>query len=271
MNEIKVGLALGSGAFRGLAHIGVLQVLVEEKIGVSAVAGSSMGAVVGSLYCCGLAPAFMERFVEQMDERALYDPMLPTRGLLRGARIEEVLRTLTRNRRVEELSIPFAAVAVDVESGERVTLREGFAWEAVRASMSVPGVFPPYALNGRRLIDGGILERVPMDAARELGADVVIGVDVGYRGGPHRAPRAIDVLFASIDIMQWEIMRLRGTKATPTDVWLVPELDEMNPWRMKGRERAVAAGREAALAALPAIRAAMQAARERGADALSSS
>ena len=179
----KIGLALGGGAMRGLAHIGAMQVMEEHGIMPDVVAGTSIGAFVGGVYACGMSLKMMERFCYSINEKDLMDVVRPRQGLIGGARIERMLRTLTGNRTFDQARIPFAAVATELERGERFVFQEGPIWEGVRASISIPGIFVPFHTGGHTYVDGGVVDRVPIAAARELGADFVIGVDVGYRGG----------------------------------------------------------------------------------------
>lgn len=175
----KIGLALGGGAMRGLAHIGAMQVMEEHGIMPDVVAGTSIGAFVGGVYACGMSLKMMERFCYSINEKDLMDVVRPRQGLIGGARIERMLRTLTGNRTFDQARIPFAAVATELERGERFVFQEGPIWEGVRASISIPGIFVPFHTGGHTYVDGGVVDRVPIAAARELGADFVIGVDVG--------------------------------------------------------------------------------------------
>lgn len=184
---IRVGLALGSGGARGAAHVGVLKVLEREGIRVVAIAGSSIGAMVGGAYAAGIP---VERIEEEWKKTSLpqvvrtFLPTFPRTGLSSGAELQRYLRSVFGDLRVEELPIPFAAVATDLDTGEAVVIREGPLVEAVRASTSIPGIFRPVRWRGRILVDGGLVEPVPVRVCRELGAEIVIGVDVGPRPVP---------------------------------------------------------------------------------------
>ncbi|MBD3305360.1 patatin [candidate division KSB3 bacterium] len=178
--RVKVGLALGSGSARGFAHIGVIRVLEAEGIPLDCVAGTSIGAIVGGMYAAGVLGQ-CEEFLQDFDWKdmtLLLDPLFPLSGLLGGKRIEKLFTSFLQNRRIEDFELPFAAVAADVRTGEEMVLTQGNAVKALRASMSLPGIFTPVFLDERLLVDGGIVSPVPVQAVKALGADVVIGVNL---------------------------------------------------------------------------------------------
>lgn len=243
----KVGLALGAGAARGLAHIGVLEVLEENGIPIDIVAGTSMGSVVGCLYANGASGKMIHGLAAQictMEYHKLFDITLPRTGLIRGQRVDMIIRTLTGDRLIEQMKLPFAAVAACLEDGTAKVFKSGKAFEAVRASISIPGVFEPVTLDGRTFVDGGVMDRVPVDVAREMGADFVIAVDVGYRGGSRTTPKnIIDVLISSFELQEWEATRGRVSTA---DVSIVPDTQNVNPANFNQVEDCALKGRAAA-------------------------
>ncbi|RVT91665.1 patatin [Rhodovarius crocodyli] len=177
-----VGLALGSGAARGLAHIGVLRALAEARICVDVIAGTSIGALIGATHAAGKTDMLAETFAG-FDWRRIagfFDVVLPRSGLLDGARISAMVREHVAAESIEELPLPFAAVAADVTTGEEVVIRNGDVIEAVRASISVPGILTPVRQQDRFLVDGGIVNPVPVSVARALGAEYVIAVDLNH-------------------------------------------------------------------------------------------
>lgn len=180
MNSFKIALVLGSGAARGLAHIGVLKVLAEKKIPISMVAGTSMGALIAGAYAAGLSAKQMEEIACETNWLRVAKLFFPRRfkqeGLLNGKRIEEFLIALTGEQEIEELNIPFSAVATDIWTGEEIVLRSGSLVKAIRASISFPFVFAPVQINGRFLVDGGVVNPVPVNVAKDLGSDFVIAV-----------------------------------------------------------------------------------------------
>lgn len=182
-NRPKIGLALGSGSARGLAHLGVIRALAEAGIEVDFVAGTSMGALIGAIHAAGKLDD-LEATFQSFDWKktlSFFDVVLPKSGLLDGARIGELVRAHIRAEAIEALPKPFAAVATDIVSGEEVVIRAGDVIEAVRASISVPGIFTPVRSNGRILVDGGLTNPVPVSAVRAMGAEFVIAVDLNHQ------------------------------------------------------------------------------------------
>ncbi|MHB8709365.1 MAG: patatin-like phospholipase family protein, partial [Desulfuromonadales bacterium] len=176
---LRLGLALGSGAARGLAHIGVLKVLDEAKIQVHTIAGTSIGAFIGALYAAGVPVQRMEAVARELDWRKLahlLNPTVPTSGLVDGGKLVEFMAELLPVHSFEALRLPLAVTATDIETGEALIIRKGDLLEALRAALAFPGVFPPVRFNDRFLVDGGLCNPVPADVARHLGADRVIGV-----------------------------------------------------------------------------------------------
>lgn len=253
--NLKIGLALGGGAFRGLAHIGVLQVLEENGIPVHMVAGTSMGAVVGGIYCSGMDLRLLEKFCYTLDEKSLIDMAVPRMGFITGQRIELLLRTLTGNRDFSVLKIPFTAVATDLERGELVELSEGKVYEAIRASISIPGVFKPVTRDGRLLVDGGVVARVPTDTVREMGADFIISVDVGYHGGFSKCDNITAIMMQAFAVMEWCSIRERVNRS---DINIVPSLAHINMASIAQAEETIRIGREEAERQMPALLAALE-------------
>lgn len=253
----KLGIALGAGSTKGFAHIGVLQVLQENNIPIDMIAGSSMGAIIGSVFAAGSDLKMLEKYVLSMNMREHLDlgnPIGSSGGLIRGVRLEELIRLFTHNMDFGKTPIPFYCVGVDVGSGQLKVFDSGKIATAVRASMSIPGIFTPVVIDGHTYVDGGVLERVPCKTLRERGADVVIGVDVGYRGGADDVSNmsAYLLLNRATDIMQWEISKLRESEA---DLLLVPEvLFVKGHFQMDQATQVIEEGRRVATEALPKIR-----------------
>jgi len=178
----RIGLALGSGSARGLAHIGVLRALKEARIEVDVVAGTSMGAVIGAVFAAGRLEGLTAK-LQNLDWQsivALLDPVFPRSGLIDGQKIAEFVRAHVPSARIEDLLLPFAAVATDINNGEQVVATAGDLTEAVRASIAVPGIVTPVRSNGRILVDGGLVNPVPVSVTRAMGADLVIAVDLNH-------------------------------------------------------------------------------------------
>jgi NTE family protein len=178
----RIGVALGSGAARGLAHIGVMQALETQGLEVHCIAGTSMGAFVGSVYAAGNLRRLAQDFLAFDWKRiaSLLDPVLPRSGLIDGQKVAEFLRAYTSRSRIEDLPVRFRAVAADMLTGAEAILDSGDVTEAVRASISVPGVLTPVRTNGRILLDGGLVNPVPVSVVRAMGAEQVIAVDVSH-------------------------------------------------------------------------------------------
>lgn len=179
-NPPQVALVLGSGAARGLTHIGVLKVLEENKIPVHLVTGTSMGAMIGGAFASGLNPAQLEEIACETNwlrvAQILFPKKLQSSALLDGGRVEDFLLALVGERKIEQLLTPFACIAADIWSGEEIVLESGSLIKAIRASISFPFLFTPLEINGRLLADGGIVNPLPVNTAREMGADIVIAV-----------------------------------------------------------------------------------------------
>jgi NTE family protein len=175
----KLGLALGSGAARGLAHIGVLKVLEEEEIPIACIAGTSIGAFIGALYAAGVPVRKMEEIVSDLDWRSLtrlIDPVLPTSALIDGRKVARFMAELLPVTTFEDLHIPLAITATDVETGEALVIQKGDLLTGLRAAIAFPGIFPPVPFGGRFLVDGGLCNPVPADVAYQMGASRVVGV-----------------------------------------------------------------------------------------------
>jgi NTE family protein len=177
----KIGLALGSGAARGLAHIGVLKVLEREGIRPDVVAGSSMGALVGALYARDRNIGRIEELALEVDWKKvvlLIDPTLPRTGFIEGRKAKDLLKSIIGDMEFSELGLPFACVTADIESGEEVVIEDGPVVEAVRASVSIPVIFTPVKRKGRFLVDGGLVNPIPVSVVRRMGAGFIIAVNV---------------------------------------------------------------------------------------------
>jgi len=274
--EPRIGLALGGGGARGLAHIGVLKVLEREGIAVDMLAGTSMGGVIAAGYAAGLDTVYLEEEALRMSRwrnlLPLLDRSLPGLGLVKGTRVREYLIQHLGDKTFAELGVPLALVAVDLLIGEEVALSCGRVADAVRATISLPGVMAPVGLGERLLVDGGLLNNVPADVVRRMGADVVIAVDVSSRlngvsglleaqrqGAPLlHVPIVIETLKRSLGIMETWIWERRLAEARP-EVTVRPEVGD-GVVSFAGFHRAaeiIAAGEAAAEAALPRIRQAM--------------
>ncbi len=181
----KIGLALSGGAVRGFAHIGVIEALCAAGIPIDAVAGTSVGSLMGAAFCAAMPLDQIRELAAYMNWSSLANPTLSRYGLLSFKKLEHYFKFMLGDLHFDDLNIPFAAVTTDLDSGKPVILRQGEVARAVRASCSIPGLVAPVEINGRKLVDGGISDNLPVDVARDLGADYVIGVDLME---PHLRP-----------------------------------------------------------------------------------
>jgi NTE family protein len=218
----KIGLALGSGGARGFAHLGVIKVLVENGVPIDYIAGSSMGSLVACFYGIGIEMDRLYKISTAFKRKYYLDFTIPKMGFISGKRVKELIRVFTKGKRLEELMIPVSVVATDLMTGEKVVFTEGSIADAVRASISIPGVFVPEKLNGRLLVDGGVVDRVPVSVVKEMGADLVIAVDVSRVKTNAEITTIYDVIMQSLDIMQMELMENRQIAS---DVMIRPPVE----------------------------------------------
>lgn len=250
----RLGLALGGGAARGFAHIGVIQVLEEQGLRPDVVAGTSAGSLVAALYASGKSPVELASLAESMDETAITDWSFPFRGVIRGEALARYVNQQVGGLAIEKMRIPLGIVATDLGTGSPILFRRGDAGMAVRASSAVPAVFQPVRIGTREYVDGGLVSPVPVRYAREMGADVVVAVDISAAPeGNALLGDAVKMLLQTFAIMGRSInqFELKGA-----DVVIRPSLNGASgaDFAVAARKRAIQAGREAALAALPALR-----------------
>lgn len=217
-----IGLALGGGSARGLAHIGVLRGLAELGISVDYVAGTSSGSIIGALFAAGSSAAQLGELARGTGWRDLSQLLVPRRSLLSNERLEKLLDELLDRRAIQELPLPFAAVCTDLNTAGKVVLREGQVARAVRASCSIPGIFPPVEWQQRLLVDGGLVENVPVETVRAMGAQRVIAVDLyASAAGNNQIDGILGVLARSFEIMQRQQSQAQFYSA---DVSIAPKM-----------------------------------------------
>ena len=248
----RIGLALGGGAARGFAHIGVIQVLEEHGIRPDLVVGTSAGSLVAALYASGKSGSELANLARTMDESALTDWAFPGRGLIRGEALARYVRGQTGNRLIEQMPLPLGVVATDAASGDPVLFRRGDTGTAVRASSAVPAVFQPVRIGEREYLDGGLASPVPVRFAREMGAELVIAVDISSPPDPNATGDAFHLLMQTFAIMGRSINRWELQNA---DVLIRPGLAGVSSSDFTARMKAVQSGREAATAQWPALKA----------------
>ncbi|AXK38774.1 patatin-like phospholipase family protein [Crenobacter cavernae] len=248
--RIKVALALGGGAAKGFAHIGVIKVLEQAGIPVDIVTGTSAGSVVGSLYASGLSGLELQKKAIELDESRLADVTLSRSGFIKGEALAGFINQMVGNRPIEKLARPFAAVATDLDSGEKKVFRSGNTGQAVRASASIPNVFQPVTIGSRRYVDGGLVSPVPVSAAREMGADFVIAVDISAKpqGG---AGGFLSMLDQSINIMNKVALAQELKQA---DVIIRPQVQQLGSTAFAARNQTILEGERVGLLAVPVIK-----------------
>ncbi|MCL2672757.1 MAG: patatin-like phospholipase family protein [Clostridiales bacterium] len=249
----RVGLALGAGGGRGLAHIGILQALEAHNIPIDLIAGCSIGSIVGAVYAAGTDLRMLELYCGTLAGKDILDVALPHMGgLLRGDKLEEIVRVLTHDLSFGETRIPFFCTAVDLASGKLEVLQQGKIHRAVRASIAIPGVFTPVRMDNKVYADGGILEEMPVDLLRVHGADIVIASDLSLRRGITEADRLspVKTLMRAVDIMQLEMTRLLDQKI---DVRIVPDASFMGTVSTVGAAESIQEGRRATEELMPRI------------------
>jgi NTE family protein len=240
----KVGLALGSGGARGFAHIGVLKAFEAHGIQLDLLAGSSMGSLIAAIYANGIEPHMMEKLALNLKRKHWLDVTVPNLGFIAGEKIKQLIHLLTHGKRIEQLQKPLGVVATDIETGERVVFREGPVDQAVRASISIPGIFVPEKVGDRLLVDGGVIDRVPITVVREMGADIVIAVDVAQFDTKMKVNSIFDVIAQTIDVMEREILRHRMLSA---DLVIRPDVGHYSSIAYSGIQDIIAEGERTAL------------------------
>ncbi len=248
----RIGLALGGGAARGFAHIGVIQVLEEAGIKPDLVVGTSAGSLVAALYAAGRPGAELARVALAMDESAITDWSFPGRGLIRGEALARYVREQTGGRNIEQLPMPLGIVATDLDNGLPMLFQRGDVGMAVRASSAVPAVFQPVRIGSREYVDGGLVSPVPVRFARQMGAELVVAVDISSPPDGNATGDPFKMLLQTFAIMGKSINQLELKDA---DIVVRPALAGVSSADFTARKRAIDAGRAAGLAAMPALRA----------------
>jgi len=248
----RIGLALGGGAARGFAHIGVIQVLEENGIHPDLVAGTSAGSLVAALYASGKSGPEMALLAQTMDEGAITDWSFPARGLIRGEALARYVRDQTGGKPIEQMKLPLGIVATDLDSGAPILFQRGDTGSAVRASSAVPAVFQPVKIGAREYVDGGLVSPVPVRFARQMGAELVIAVDITSPPDGNATTDVMKMLLQTFAIMGRSINQFELRDA---DIVLRPSLAGVSSADFTARKRAIQAGRDVATALLPQLKA----------------
>lgn len=251
MQRPKIGLALGSGGARGFAHLGAIKVLRDEGIPVDLIAGSSMGAMVGCFYGAGLDIDRLYKLAKAFKRKYYLDFTVPKMGFIAGKRVKELIRIFTHGKNLEQLKLPVKVVATDLMTGEKVIFDKGPIADAVRASISIPGIFVPERLNGRLLVDGGVVDRVPVSVVKEMGADIVIAIDVSHVKTNAEITSIYDVIMQSLDILQMELVLNREIVS---DFMIKPRVEMYSSRAFTNIEEIIRIGEEETRKYIPQIK-----------------
>ena len=249
----RIGLALGGGAARGFAHVGVIQVLEEAGIKPYLITGTSAGSLVAAIYASGKSGAQLQQVAESMEEAAIADWSLPifSRGMLRGEALARYVNGQVSGRLIEDMVLPLGIVATDLHSGQSVLFQRGDTGTAVRASSAVPAVFQPVKIGGREYVDGGLVSPIPVQYARQMGAELVIAVDISSAPEGNAASDTLQILLQTFAIMGKSINAYAVREA---DLVVRPSLAGVGSADFRSRRQAIEAGRVAMQQLMPQLR-----------------
>jgi NTE family protein len=251
----KIALVLGGGAARGFAHIGVIRALEQEKIPIDMLVGTSVGSLIGAIYANDMNSFELEWTAFALEKDSIFDYGIMNAfsgmGLATGDKLEAFVKTKIPTADIENLKLPFAAVATDLNRGTRVVLDRGSVAKAVHASSAIPGVFNPVDHQGKLLVDGGVMDNIPVAVARERGADIVIAVDISENVANFNITNLVDVMLQSVNIMFNENVRYKKKEA---DVLITPHVGSVAMLDFTQKKRCMQAGIEATQKAMPEIR-----------------
>jgi len=250
----KIGLALGGGAARGFAHVGVIKALEAQGIVPDIIVGTSAGSVVAALYAGGANGFELQKLALSMEDGSVSDWVLPDRGFIRGEALQNFVNKALVNRPMNALPRKLAVVATELQTGEMTVLRSGDVGLAVRASSSVPGVFQPVRIGGREFVDGGLVSPVPAKVARDMGADLVIAVDISSKPKNAKVSSMIDVLLQTFTIMSTTVAQYQLGQA---DVVIRPDVGSIGGTDFQSKHLAILEGEKAAAEKMEQIRAAL--------------
>lgn len=255
----KIALVLGGGAARGFAHVGVIRALEQERIPIDLIVGTSVGSLIGAVYAYDLNSFELEWTAFKLEKKHLFDYALMSAvmgmGMVKGDKLEEFVKAKVPVKNIEDLKLPFAAVATDLNRGTRVVLDRGSVARAVRASSAIPGVFEPVKHQGRLLVDGGVIDNIPVSVAREKKADIVIAVDIGENVRNFKISNIVDVMLQSVNIMFNENV---GVKKKEADILIRPSVGNVAMLDFSKKKEAMRAGIDATRAAMPEIKKAIR-------------
>jgi NTE family protein len=246
----KIALVLGAGASKGFAHVGVLKILEANKIPIHMIVGTSVGSVVGSLYAYGCNAFDLQKVSFSIEQKDIVDLAIPDNGFIKGEKLEEFVNKTLKHTPMEKLKLPFYAIATEIQNGQETVFSRGNTGQAVRASSAIPGVFRPVRIGDKVYVDGGVVSPVAVEAAKRLGADLVIAVDIS--AGSDRTPpgNTIETLLQSVNIMYSKLAAIQLVRA---DVVIRPKVGHIGSADFSKRHEAVLEGEKAAIEMLPQI------------------
>ena len=258
LKKLKVGLALGSGGLWGLAHIGVLKMLEKNNVPIDYIVGSSMGAIIGA--CYSLNPN-----IEELEKTAvsltkwrlikLVDISIPKKSLLSGNKIKNFLEELIGDKSFSDTKIPFKIVATDLESGEEFIIEKGKLVDAIMASISIPGIFPPVKINEKILVDGGVINPTPTNIAKEMGANVVIGVDLTMQNKIElKEPNIFQTLMRSYEILRTQSTKFNINEEDKDLLIIKPDITKIKSFKFYEIQKFIGEGERAGNEAIPRIK-----------------
>jgi NTE family protein len=256
--KLKVGLALGSGGSWGLAHIGVLKVLEENNIPIDYIAGSSMGAIIGAYYSLNPSIKELEEKVFSLSKKdfaKLLDLNIPKTSLIKGNKIRSFLEKLIGDKYFSDTKIPFKIVTTDLESGKEIVISKGKLVDAIMASISIPGIFPPIRLQEGLLVDGGLINATPTNVVKDMGSDVVIGVDLTMQNKIElKEPNIYQTLMRSYEILRTQSTKFNIDENDENLLIIKPNITELRKFKFYEIQKFVEEGDRVAREALPKIK-----------------
>ena len=257
-NRPKIGIALGSGGARGLAHIGILRILEENNIPIDYIAGVSIGSIVGAYYAVNLEIKSLEEKILRLTKKDLFkliDLTSPKRALIAGNKIKSFIDKLIEHKSFSDAKIPFKVITTDLCSGDEIQINNGRLVDAIRASISLPGIFPPVKRDNRLLIDGGVVNPTPIDIVKEMGADVIIGVDLTMKN-PIKLenPTIVETLTRSFEILRTQTAKFNIHKFKDAIIIQPHFSSKLDSYRFYETQKFIEEGKWVAREVLPKIK-----------------
>lgn len=258
-NRPKIGIALGSGGARGLAHIGVLKVLEENKIPIDYIAGVSIGSIAGAYYSLNKEINSLEKKVAQLTKKdllKLIDLASPKKSLISGNKIKNFIKTLIKNKSFSDTKTPLKIIASDLCSGKEIIINKGKLADAIMASISIPGIFPPIEMNDKLLVDGGVVNPTPINVVKKMGAEVIIGVDLTMKHPIKlKNPSIVETLIQSFEIIRTQAAKFNVNKVRNAVIISPNFSGKLDSYRFYETQRFIEEGERVARKALPKIKA----------------